>query len=184
MKNKEQDPKKTAKIDVVGITGSIKVFITRTNGKKELVFEDKNAIQQDYADIIVDALYAPKDYAMNDLFSSYANPPTEDEDGIAIKDNGSGLWYEMTMAANVLSIGGAADGVSTIKFTGTFTGVGITVADANSVLLGHKWQNAASDFTSIGDAYGAFAKPSTWSSQDVLNTETLTIEWTIKHINA
>lgn len=166
------------KIERMGISGYIKVFITRENGKKELVFEDKNAIQGDYADIIVDALEEAATppvilYGMDDLFSGNANPPDEDEDGIAIKDSG-GLWYEMDMIANVQSGG-------EILFVGTFTGVGITVADANSVLLGHKWQNAATDFTSYNDAYGAFAKPSSWSSQDVLNTETLTIEWTIKH---
>lgn len=168
-------------VESIGISGHIKVFITRINGFKELVFEDHNAIQQDYADIIVDALVASKDYAMDDLLAGNANPPTEDKDGIAIKDNASGLWYEMIMAANVLSIGGAGDNQSTIKFTGTFTGVGITVADANSVLLGHKWENAVPDFTSVGDAYGCFAKPSSWTSQAVGAAETLTIEWLIKH---
>lgn len=157
----------------MGIFGYIKVYITRENGYKELVFEDKNAIQGDYADIIVDALVAAKDYGMDDLFSGNANPPDEDEDGIAIRDDGA-LWYEMDMIANVQSGG-------EILFVGTFTGVGITVANAASVLLGHKWQNAATDFTSVGDAYGAFAKPSAWTSQAVLDTETLTIEWLIKH---
>ncbi len=160
--------------DNIGIAGYIRVFITdNKTGRKRLVFEDKNAIQAEYAEIIVDALQATKDYGMDSLFSGYANPPTEDEDGIAIKDSG-GLWYEMIMAVNVRSD-------AEIKFVGTFTGVGITVADANSVLLGHKWENAVTDFTSVGDAYGAFAKPSSWASQAVLNTETLTIEWTIKH---
>ncbi len=150
----------------MGIRGYIKVFITRENGFKELVFEDKNAIQAAYANAIVDALDpgVGLNYSMDNLFNGNANPPPNGEDGIAIKDSG-GLWYEMFMAAAVVS------GGETL-WVGIFTGVGITVADANSVNLGHDYQ---APFTNL------FAKPSSWSSQAVLNTETLTIEWTIQH---
>lgn len=162
------------KSDNVGIYGSIKVWITRETGKKELVFEDKNAIQSDYADIIVDALQGTVDFDMDSLFNGYTTPPTEDEDGIAIYDNVGGNWYEMNMATTVRSAGW-------VTFTGTFTGVGITVANTAGVMLGHKWENAVPDFTSVGDAYGKFAIPSSWASQAVGAGETLTIEWIIKH---
>ena len=153
-----------AKKSGMGISGSIKVWITRTNDKKELVFEDHNAIQAAYAGAIVDALELGTDMAMDDLFSGNANPPDPGEDGIAIKDSG-GLWYEMIMAANVQSGG-------EITFSGTFTGIGITVADAASVNLGHNYN---APFTRI------WAIPSRWASQAVLAAETLTIDWIIKH---
>lgn len=158
----------------LSISGHIKVWITRVSGKKELVFEDHNAIQAEYAEIIVDALAGTVDYGMNNLFNGNTQPPTEDEDGIAIKDNTGGLWYEMNMAATVVSAG-------QVTFTGIFTGTEITVDTSSQILLGHKWQQAATDFTSVGDAYGHFAKPSTWASQLVLAAETLTVEWIIKH---
>ncbi len=158
----------------LSISGHIKVWITRVNGKKELVFEDHNAIQAEYAEIIVDALAGTVDYGMNNLFNGYATPPPDGEDGIAIKDNVGGLWYEMNMQATVVAAGN-------ITFTGIFTGTGITVANSSQVLLGHGWIQASTDFTSVGAAYGHFAKPSSWSSQAVLAAETLTIEWIIKH---
>ncbi len=148
----------------LSIRGYIKVFITRENGFKELVFEDHNAIQAAYANKIVDALQSTTDYTFDSLFNGNLQPPTTGEDGIAIKDGG-GLWYEMDMAVTVRTGGN-------VLFVGTFTGVGITVADAASVNLGHDYQ---APFTTI------VALPSIWSSQAVLNTETLTIEWTIKH---
>ena len=148
----------------LSIRGYIKVFITRENGFKELVFEDHNAIQAAYANKIVDALQSTTDYTFDSLFNGNLQPPTTGEDGIAIKDGG-GLWYEMDMAVTVRTGGN-------VLFVGTFTGVGITVADAASVNLGHDYQ---APFTTI------VALPSSWSSQAVLNTETLTIEWTIKH---
>ena len=150
--------------DKLGIRGHIKVWITRINGKKELVFEDHNAIQQAYADAIVDALQSPTNYAIDNMFNGNANPPPNGEDGIAIKDSG-GLWYEMIMSSSISG--------GTVTFTGTFTGVGITVADANSVNLGHNYN---APFTNL------FAKPSSWSSQAVLAGETLTIEWDIIHV--
>lgn len=158
----------------IGISGHIKVWITRTNGRKELVFEDHNAIQADYANVIVAALQAQVYYGMDNLFNGNANPPPNGEDGIAIYDNVGGLWYEMNMQATVRSGG-------QITFTGIFTGTGITVANSAGVLLGNNWVNASTDFLGPSSAYGHFAKPSSWSSQPVLNTETLTIEWIIKH---
>ena len=155
----------------VGIYGHIKVYITRENGIKELVFEDKNAIQSGYADIIVDALDTGYVYAIITRFNGNANPPPNGQDGIAIKDSG-GLWYEMDTDAGIQS-------GTNVLFVATFTGVGITVADANSVLFGHNWVNAGSSFGIAG--VSVYAKPSSWSSQAVLDTETLTIEWTIKH---
>jgi len=157
----------------MGICGYIKVFITRENGIKELVFEDKNAIQATYAAMIVDALDTGVgfDYSLDNLFNGNTNPPPNGEDGIAIKENG-GLWYEMIMATPVVSAGEAL-------FVGTFTGVAITVPDANSVLLGHNWVNAGSSFGAAGAEL--VAKPSAWASQAVGVAEILTIEWTIKH---
>ena len=150
----------------MGIRGYIKVFITRENGFKELVFEDHNAIQAAYANAIVDALDTGVgfNHSMDNLFDGNLQPPTNGEDGIAIKDNG-GLWYEMIMVTPVVSAG-------EVLFVGTFTGVGITIADAASVNLGH---NYAAPFNTI------IALPSAWASQDVLNTQTITIEWTISH---
>ena len=150
--------------DRLGIRGHIKVWITRINGKKELVFEDHNAIQAAYANAIVDALQSTTNYAFDNMFNGNANPPPNGEDGIAIKDSG-GLWYEMIMSSSISG--------GTVTFTGTFTGVGITVADANSVNLGHNYN---APFTNL------FAKPSSWSSQAVLAGETLTIEWDIIHV--
>ncbi len=151
--------------DNLGLRGHIKVFITdNKTGIKRKVFEDHNAIQAAYATAIVDALDATTNFAIDNLFNGNANPPPNGEDGIAIKDSG-GLWYEMIMATPVVTGG-------EVLFVGTFTGVGITVADANSVNLGHDY---AAPFNDL------FAKPSAWSSQAVLNTETLTIEWTISH---
>ena len=145
------------------IRGYIKVWITRINGKKELVFEDHNAIQAAYANAIVDALQSATDYAFDNMFDGNLQPPTNGEDGIAIKDSG-GLWYEMIMSSSISA--------GNVTFTGTFTGVGITVADANSVNLGHDYANPFNNL---------FAKPSSWSSQAVLAAETLTIEWVIEH---
>ncbi len=152
------------KSEGLGLRGHIKVWITRENGFKELVFEDHNAIQAAYAQKIVDALQSPTNYTLDNLFNGNVNPPTTGEDGIAIKDNG-GLWYEMIMATPVVS-------ADRITFVGTFTGVGITVAAAADVNLGHDYQ---APFTTI------IALPSAWASQAVLNTETLTIEWIVSH---
>lgn len=151
--------------DKFGIAGYIKVYITRENGFKELVFEDKNAIQASYANAVVDALDSGLNYAIETPFISNGNPPTDGKDGIAVKDSG-GLWYGLIMSTNVRSTG-------ELTLSGTFTGVAITVADANSVLFGHNW--LTSTFVNL------FAKPSSWVSQAVLVTETLTIDWTIKH---
>ncbi|MEE9571777.1 MAG: hypothetical protein V3W20_01860 [Candidatus Neomarinimicrobiota bacterium] len=161
--------------DKMKISGEIKVWITdNITGKKRLTFHDHNAIQPEYAEIIVEALKASVNYAIDAPFVGNGNPPTNGKDGICIKDSG-GLWYGMIMAANARSGG-------SITFSGTFTGVAITVAAAADVLFGHNWQNAApNDFTSVGGAYGHFAKPSSWVSQDVLITETMTIEWIINH---
>lgn len=158
----------------ISISGHIKAWITRVNGNKELVFEDHNAIQAEYAEIIVDALAATVNYGMDNMFNGNANPPPDGEDGIAIKDNVGGLWYEMNMQAIVVAAG-------IITFTGIFTGTGITIDNANQILLGHGWIQASTDFTSVGAAYGHFAKPSSWASQAVLAAETLTVEWIIKH---
>lgn len=152
------------KSEGLGLRGHTKVWITRENGFKELVFEDHNAIQAAYAQKIVDALQSPTNYTLDNLFNGNANPPPNGEDGIAIKDGG-GLWYEMIMATPVVS-------ADRITFVGTFTGTGITVADAASVNLGHDYQNP---FTTI------IALPSAWASQAVLITETLTIEWIVSH---
>lgn len=154
--------------DQFKIRGYIKVFITRVSGEKELVFEDHNAIQAEYAEAIVDALQSATNYAIDDFFDGNTNlgAGNNGEDGIAIKESG-GLWYEMITSS---SISGGK-----VTFTGTFTGVGITVADANSVLLGHSWNNAGSTFDTL------VAKPSAWSSQDVGAGEILTIVWVIEH---
>jgi len=159
-----------------GIKGRVRVFITDIYGVKRLTFDDHNAIQGDYADIIVDALQAVTDYGMNAMFTASANPPAEDEDGIAIKENAGGLWYSMIMAATVVSSG-------VIKFTGTFLNAGalLTFANAADIMIGQKWENAATDFTSVGDAYGKWAVPAGWVSQAVDTGETMTIEWTITH---
>jgi len=158
----------------VGISGHIDVFITRIDGTKELVFSDHNAIQAEYAEVIVDAIAAAVDYSMDNLHGGNATPPPNGEDGIAIYDNVGGLWYEMIMATPVVTNG-------EVKFVGTFTGVGITVANSAQVQLGQTWVNAVTDYQSVGAAYGKFAVPSSWASQAVLAAETLTIEWTIKH---
>lgn len=155
-----------------GIFGYIKVFITdNITGKKRLVFEDKNAIQPAYANAIVDSLDASvgKNYSIDNKFNGNTNlgAGNNGEDGIAIKDQG-GLWYEMAMPANVVTVG-------EVLFVGAFTGVGITIADANSVLFGHSWNNGGLTFDTV------IAKPGSWSSQPVLNTETITLYWTIKH---
>ena len=163
-----------AKSDNVGISGYIKVWITDIHGVKRLTFEDRNAIQSDYADIIVDALQATKDYDMDNLHNGNVTPPTPGEDGIAIYDSVGGNWYEMNMAATT-------DNSNDVTFTGTFTGVGITVSNTAGVQLGHNWEFAALEYTSIGNAYGKFAVPSAWASQAVGAGETLTIEWIIKH---
>ena len=150
----------------VGISGAIKVWITNNiTGKKILVQDIPNAIQTAYAAKIVDMLQTNTDFTLaDDMFNGNANPPPNGENGIAIKDGG-GLWYEMIMSAPVVAAGW-------ITFTGTFTGVGITVADAASVNLGHDY---AAPFNTI------IALPSAWASQAVGAGETLTIEWIIKH---
>ncbi len=151
----------------LSISGHIKVYITGLDGVKRLTFEDHNAIQAAYPTVIATALQSGvgTDYTFDSLFDGNLQPPTTGEDGIAIKDSG-GLWYEMDMIDPPTVTNGE------ILFVGTFTGVGITVADAASVNLGHDYQNP---FTTI------IALPSSWASQAVLNTETITIEWTIKH---
>jgi len=164
-----------ANSDNIGIFGSIKVWITdNKTGIKRLTQDIPNAIQSDYADIIVDALQATVDFDMDNLHNGNVTPPTPGEDGIAIYDSVGGNWYEMNMAATVRSAGW-------VTFTGTFTGVGITVANTAGVQLGHTWEFATLEYTSIGTAYGKFAVPSAWASQAVGAGETLTIEWIIKH---
>ena len=167
-----------------GIYGYIKVFITRENGVKELVFEDKNAIQANYANMIVDALDTGVgfNYSMDNLFNGNTNlgAGNDGEDGIAIYDNVGGLWYEMNMTdPPVVTKGLVGAGYGNVLWVGTFTGAGITVANANQVLLGSNWVNAGLSFGAAGAE--VIAKPSSWASQAVLITETLTIEWTIKH---
>ena len=151
----------------MSISGHIRVFITdNLTGIKRLVFEDHNAIQAAYAAAIATALQSGvgTNYTFDNLFNGNLQPPTNGEDGIAIKDSG-GLWYEMDMATPVVSGGN-------VLFVGTFTGVGITIANAASVNLGH---NYSAPFATI------VALPSAWASQAVLITETITIEWTIMH---
>ena len=160
-----------------GIRGHIRVWITDIYGVKRLTQDFDNAIRAAYAEIIVEALKAAVDYGLNAPFVASTNPPTEDKDGIIIKENAGGLWYGMIMGANVRSAGA-------IKFTGTFLNAGalLTFANAADVLLGHKYENAApTDFTSVGDAYSYFANAGGWASQAVATGETLTIEWTITH---
>ncbi len=159
----------------LGIRGHIKVFITRVSGKKELVFEDHNAIQAAYANATVDMLDTTTDFTLaDDRFNGNTNlgAGNNGENGIAIKDGG-GLWYEMIMATPVVTLNTYAG--ADVLFVGTFTGTGITVADANSVLLGHSWNNGGLTFDTL------IAKPSSWSSQAVGAAEILTIEWTISH---
>lgn len=151
----------------LSISGSIKVWITdNITGKKRLHFETPNSIQAAYAGAIVDALDTAvgTSIALDNLFNGNLTPPTNGEDGIAIQDNG-GAWYEMDMEPIVYSGGW-------VTITGTFTGVGITVALAAEVNLGHNYN---APFTRI------IAIPASWTSTPVLNTETLTIEWIVKH---
>ena len=173
---KLKNTEKTKKSEVVGISGHVRVFITdNKTGVKRLVFDDHNAIQAAYANAIVDALDTAVglNYSMDNLFNGNTNlgAGNDGEDGIAIKDNG-GLWYEMIMATPVVS------GGETL-FVGTFTGTGITVANAADVQLGHNWVNAGLTFGIAGVTL--FALPSSWASQAVAAGETLTIEWTIGH---
>lgn len=156
--------------DIVGLSGFIRVWITdNKTGIKRLVFEDRNAVQAAYANAVVDGLDGGTNYAIDNRFSGNTNlgVGNNGEDGIAIKDIG-GLWYEMSMIANVRSTGW-------LTMSGTFTGTGITVDTSNDVLLGHSWNNAGSTFDTL------IAKPTAWTSQAVLITETLTIDWIIKH---
>ena len=157
----------------MGISGHIRVFITdNLTGIKRLVFEDHNAIQTAYATAIAADLNLGTNFAMDNLFNGNTNlsAANDGEDGIAIKDSG-GLWYEMIIATPVVSGGN-------VLFIGTFTGLGITIAAGADVKLGHNWVNAGLDFDG---GVGLFAVPSAWASQAVLITETITIEWTIKH---
>ena len=151
----------------VAIVGSVRVWITdNKTGKKRLHHDTKNSIQAAYAQAIPDALDTAvcTSFALDNLFNGNVTPPTTGEDGIAIKDSG-GTWYEMIMQPITYSGGW-------VTIVGTFTGVGITVALAAEVNLGHSYNNP---FTRI------YAIPASWTSTPVLNTETLTIEWLIKH---
>jgi len=149
------------------ILGEVKVFITdNITGKKRLHFETRNSIQAAYAAAIPDAMDTAvgTSAALDNLFNGNVTPPTNGEDGIAIKDSG-GTWYEMDMDTPTQAGGNTT-------FVGTFTGVGITVALAAEVNLGRDY---AAPFNHI------YAIPSSWTSTPVLLTETLTIQWTIKH---
>lgn len=152
----------------IKIEGSVKVYLTdNKTGIKRLHFETKNSIQAAYAAGIVDALdngSGLTSIALDDLFDGNLTPPTNGEDGIAIKDNG-GTWYEMDMEPIVYSGG-------FVTIIGTFTGVGITVALAVEVNLGHNYN---APFTRI------IAIPASWSSVSPTAGQTLTIEWLIKH---
>lgn len=163
-----------------GIRGHIKMFLTDNNtGKKRLIWNDKNAIQSSYPTIIVDALQVTINYALDNGFPTNGNPPLNGRDGIAVKDVG-GLWYGCLLTTPVVTAGA-------VLIVGSFTGTAIIIPDANSMLLGQNWNNAAPndfDATGGGSPYGTFAKPGSFPGAPgitVLITETLTIEWTITH---
>jgi len=185
-KTKQGIPMSIAKADIggkdegMGISGHIKVWITdNITGVKRLHFENKNAIQANYAGAIVDHL----DHATTVLFGVTAplfngntnlGAGNDGESGIALEEDG-GLFYEMIMATPVQSGGN-------VTFVGTFTGLGITVTTGAQVLLGRNWVNAGTSFGAAGAE--VWAVPAGWVATPVLITETLTIEWIIKHQSA
>ena len=158
----------------LGISGHVKIYITdNITGKKRLVFDDHNAIQAAYATAIVDELDSGvgQDYHLDNLFNGMVTPPTAGEDGIVIKDNGSGNWYEMTMSTPVKT--NYTDG-SQVLFVGTFTGAAITISAAADINLGWNYATPFTIIIAIPNAAG-------WAAIPVLITEKLTIEWIIKH---
>ena len=161
--------------DTMQISGWVKAWITdNKTGIKRLVFDNHNSVVAAYASMIVDALDTAVgfDYTLNNLFNgnTASSAALNGQDGIAIRDNG-GLWYEMITTIPYVSQGA-------VLIRGTFTGVGITVANGIEVKLGHNWQHAGLDFNAGAEL---IVNPAGWVSQAVLAAETLTIDWVITH---
>jgi len=157
-------------INKIGIGGRVKAWITRLDGRKELVFDSHNAVDASYAADIVDAYDAGMNHALDNLFNGVTTPPPNGEDGIAFYDTTAGAWHEMIMDAPTANLG-----VTTIKGTHLCAGADkLIAATATHVLLGHNWLTTAfvNPVANVGAA---------WTAQAVLVGETLTIEWTITH---
>lgn len=148
------------------ITGYVKAVVTREDGSEYVHLDEKNTIHQNYLDAVCDLLLGAHNIALDNLFNGNATPPPAGEDGIAIQDTGA-LWYEM----NCTTTPPSQSGQDTIV-VGTFTGVGITIAAAAEVNLGH---NYGAPFATI------IAIPSSWANLVLGAAETLTITWTISH---
>lgn len=157
-------------INTAGISGRVRAWITRINGKKELVYDSsRNAINASYATDVRDSFNAGMNHALDNLFNGVGAPPNG-EDGIAFYDTTSAGWFEMVMDAIT-----ETDGVVMIKGTHLCAGANKSIAaNPAHVLLGHNWNTTV--FTNPIAQVGA-----SWTLQAVNIGETLTIEWTITH---
>lgn len=156
-------------INKAGISGRVKAWITRLNGKKELVYDSHNAINASYATDVRDSFNAGMNHALDNLFNGVGAPPAG-EDGIAFYDTTSAGWFEMVMDTPTEN-----SGVVTIKGTHLCAGAPKSIAaNPAHVLLGHDWNvvNFNNPIAQVGVA---------WTIQAVAIGETLTIEWLITH---
>ena len=147
--------------DKLGLQGKYRTIVHRAaTGKVETSEWKVNTINAGLKVAVATGLDNSVDYAMDALFDGNLTPPTTSEDGIAIYDDTGADWYEMDCSKSGTG--------NSRKFTGTFTGIGVTFSD---VKLGRVY--SAGDFGSI------FATPTSWSNITLAAADTLTLEWTI-----
>ena len=153
--------------DGLGLQGKYRTIVHRAaTGKVETSEWKVNTIHTDLKQAVNDTLLVNSDFALNNLFDGDVNndnvtPPTSGGDGIVLHIS-TDDWYEMDCSSSKPT-------TTSIKITGTFTGVAGTFDD---VALG--WN------VSFPDDFGKrFADPTAWDDVILAAADTLTIEWTI-----
>ena len=166
-------------ISKVKTTGHIKMTVIRENGKKEVVYDKHNTIQDAYLIWLNDKIRANSagDKSLNDLFTAVATPPTSGKDGIVII-NGS-THYCCDCAGTYLSytLGWSGSGAAR-KLTASFTGYAVTLDSVDDFIMGFNHNGSTAFATN-------FAKPDSLSATITLGaTDSLIIEWTITFADA
>ena len=154
--------------DKLGLQGKYRTIVHRAaTGKTETSEWKENTIDSDLKAKVNDVLLVNADFALDNLFDGDVNddnvtPPTSGEDGIALHISTSD-WYEMICSSSEPT-------TTSIKITGTFTGVAGTFDD---VTLGF-------DSAGTGVIFAVtYANPTSWDNVILAAADTLTVEWTI-----
>ena len=146
--------------DKLGLQGKYRTIVHRAaTGKVETSEWKVNTINTSLKEKVNDVLLVNSDFALDNLFSGNATPPTNGFDGIYLFDGAD--EYQMDCSSSEPTS-------TSIKITGTFTGTANTFESAT---LGWNYQ------TGTSTVY--FATPTSWDNVILAAADTLTVEWTI-----